>query len=81
MPDHWLVFEVADTGCGIAPEGLQSLFKEFVQVTAAVRLHTTVAVAAVHAELARAYYLSHLFVIFHACLCSTAACTPAGQQI
>ena len=32
MPNHWLVFEVADTGCGIAPEGLQSLFKEFVQV-------------------------------------------------
>ena len=32
MPNRWLVFEVADTGCGIAPEGLQSLFKEFVQV-------------------------------------------------
>lgn len=32
VPQHWLVFEVVDTGCGIAPEGLQSLFKEYVQV-------------------------------------------------
>ena len=53
MPDHWLVFEVADTGCGIAPEGLQSLFKEFVQVRVAVTLGHTVFDAATHAELAR----------------------------
>ena len=33
LPEQWLVFEVADTGCGIAPEGLQSLFREFVQVS------------------------------------------------
>ncbi|BDA48630.1 probable histidine kinase 3 [Coccomyxa sp. Obi] len=31
--DKWLVFEVADTGCGVAKEGLCSLFKEFVQGT------------------------------------------------
>ena len=38
VPDHWLVFEVADTGCGIGPEGLQSLFKEFVQVHTASKV-------------------------------------------
>lgn len=32
LAEQWLVFEVADTGCGIAPEGLQSLFQQFVQV-------------------------------------------------
>ncbi len=31
--DKWLVFEVADTGCGVAKEGLCSLFKEFVQAS------------------------------------------------
>ncbi|KAK9831531.1 hypothetical protein WJX81_006368 [Elliptochloris bilobata] len=30
---QWLVFEVADTGCGVAAEGLRSLFKEYVQGT------------------------------------------------
>lgn len=33
LAEQWLVFEVADTGCGIAPEGLQSLFQQFVQGT------------------------------------------------
>ena len=28
---QWLVFEVADTGCGVAAEGLRRLFKEYVQ--------------------------------------------------
>lgn len=28
----WVYFEVADTGVGIGPKGLKSLFKEFVQV-------------------------------------------------
>lgn len=28
----WVFFEVADTGIGIGPKGLKSLFKEFVQV-------------------------------------------------
>lgn len=28
----WVYFEVADTGVGIGPRGLKSLFKEFVQV-------------------------------------------------
>ena len=31
--DKWLVFEVADTGCGVAKDGLCSLFKEFVQAS------------------------------------------------
>jgi len=30
---RWLLFEVEDTGCGVAPEGLHGLFKEFVQGT------------------------------------------------
>eukprot|EP00884_Botryococcus_braunii_P011489 jgi/Botrbrau1/20340/Bobra.0006s0013.5 len=30
---QWLVFEVSDTGCGIAREGLRSLFQEYVQGT------------------------------------------------
>lgn len=30
---RWLLFEVMDTGVGIAPEGLKSLFKEYVQVS------------------------------------------------
>ena len=29
---HWIVFEVTDTGCGVTQDGLQSLFKEYVQV-------------------------------------------------
>ena len=29
---QWLFFEIADTGIGIGPKGLKSLFKEFVQV-------------------------------------------------
>lgn len=37
-PDRWLVFEVSDTGCGVARDGLRSLFKEYVQVSP---LHTT----------------------------------------
>lgn len=28
---QWLLFEVSDTGCGISPEGLRSLFKDFTQ--------------------------------------------------
>ena len=31
-PGEWLVFEVTDTGCGIAKEGLHALFNDFVQV-------------------------------------------------
>ena len=31
-PGQWLVFEVTDTGCGIAKEGLHALFNDFVQV-------------------------------------------------
>lgn len=31
QPKHWLVFEVMDTGIGIAERGLRSLFKEYVQ--------------------------------------------------
>ena len=30
-PERCLVFEVTDTGCGVAKEGLCSLFKEYVQ--------------------------------------------------
>jgi signal transduction histidine kinase len=30
-PDRWLVFEVTDTGCGIAKEGLHALFNDYVQ--------------------------------------------------
>jgi CheY-like chemotaxis protein len=30
---RWLLFEVEDTGCGIGPEGLHGLFKEYVQGT------------------------------------------------
>lgn len=30
--DQWLVFEVTDTGCGISQRGLETLFKEYVQV-------------------------------------------------
>lgn len=29
----WLLFEVEDTGCGVGPEGLHGLFKEYVQGT------------------------------------------------
>lgn len=31
-PRQWLFFEVADTGVGIGPKGLRSLFAEYVQV-------------------------------------------------
>ena len=31
VTDQWLLFEVSDTGCGIRPEGLRSLFKDFSQ--------------------------------------------------
>ncbi|KAI8475163.1 MAG: hypothetical protein J3K34DRAFT_487042 [Monoraphidium minutum] len=30
---RWLLFEVEDTGCGVGPEGLHGLFKEYVQGT------------------------------------------------
>ncbi len=30
----WLIFEVADTGVGVAEDGLRALFKEFIQVRA-----------------------------------------------
>lgn len=32
---QWLFFEVADTGIGIGPKGLKSLFREYVQVASA----------------------------------------------
>jgi hypothetical protein len=32
--EKWLVFEVSDTGCGVAKEGLRSLFQEYVQASA-----------------------------------------------
>ena len=32
-PDSWLVFEVTDTGCGIAKEGLHALFNDYVQAS------------------------------------------------
>ena len=31
MDQQWLLFEVMDTGCGISPDGLRSLFKDFSQ--------------------------------------------------
>lgn len=34
-PDRWLVFEVTDTGCGIAKEGLHALFNDYVQASPA----------------------------------------------
>ena len=35
QPQQWLVFEVADSGCGIGEAGLRSLFKDYVQVRTA----------------------------------------------
>ncbi|GBF98529.1 PAS PAC sensor hybrid histidine kinase [Raphidocelis subcapitata] len=32
---RWLLFEVEDTGCGVGPEGLHGLFREYVQGTEA----------------------------------------------
>jgi len=40
-PDRWLVFEVTDTGCGIAKEGLHALFNDYVQVAIAFPLYST----------------------------------------
>ena len=49
-PGQWLVFEVTDTGCGIAKEGLHALFNDFVQVGSHVRRsHMPLLLIKVHA--------------------------------
>ena len=69
-PDGWLVFEVTDTGCGIAKEGLHALFNDYVQASHQPPLHLLPAFLEpsplCHPRLSRSF--PSLFLNDHSCV-------------